>query len=216
MAINLYGYWRSSCTWRVRLVLAYKGLAYRVHPVHLLEGGGQQHQPDHLEKSPLAQVPALEHKGLTLSQSLPIMLYLEDSFASPSVLPAEGAARYQVLEIAEAINAGTQPLQNLEVMQRLSKDFGLSKEQARAFASAYIERGLKGTEKLIRRSRGIYCVGNQFTIADACLIPQLYNARRFELDLDKFPVLLEIETALSKLSILDSAHPDRQPDAVLS
>lgn len=215
MAINLFGYWRSSCTWRVRLVLAYKGLAYNVHPVHLLEGGGEQHLPGHLEKNPLGQVPALEHRGLTLSQSIPIMLYLEEQFTSPSVLPSSEPSRYQVLEIAEAINAGTQPLQNLEVMQRLSRDFELSKEQARSFAAAYIEKGLSGTEKLIRRSRGTYCVGDAFSIADACLIPQLYNARRFELDLDAFPVLLEIEAALSKLTILDSAHPDRQPDAVL-
>ena len=215
MAINLFGYWRSSCTWRVRLVLAYKGLAYNVHPVHLLEGGGEQHQPAHLEKNPLGQVPALEHNGLTLSQSLPIMLYLEERFTSPSVLPSTGSQRYHALEIAEAINSGTQPLQNLEVMQRLSRDFELSKEQARKFAAAYIEKGLRGTKKLIRRSRGTYCVGDTFSVADACLIPQLYNTRRFDLDLDMFPVILEIETALSKLEILDSAHPDRQPDAVL-
>ena len=215
MAINLYGYWRSSCTWRVRLVLAYKGLAYTAHPVHLLEGGGQQHQPEHLEKSPLGQVPAFEHNGFVLSQSLPIMLYLEEKFTSPSVLPKTDKARFEVLEIAEAINSGTQPLQNLEVMQRLSNEFDLTKEQSRAFAAGYIEKGLKATEKFIRRSRGKFCVGDDFSIADACLIPQLYNARRFELDMDKFPVLLEVESALSKLEILDSAHPNRQPDAVL-
>lgn len=215
MAIELYGYWRSSCTWRVRMALAFKGLAYDVRPVHLLEDGGQQHTSAHIEKSPLAQVPVLVHGNLTLSQSIPIILYLEETFTSPTMLPTGLEARYRSLEIAESINAGTQPLQNLEVMQRLQKEFHLEKSDARRFAATYIQRGLAATEKLIRKSRGTYSVGDNFTVADACLIPQLYNARRFSVDMDAFPVLLEVEQALGKLSILDSAHPDRQPDATI-
>ena len=215
MAIELYGYWRSSCTWRVRMVLAFKGLAYKVHPVHLLADGGQQHTPSHKDMNPLAQVPVLKHGELTMSQSVPIMMYLEEACPSPAVLPQDGRARYHALEIAESINAGTQPLQNLEVMQRLQKDFGLEKADARRFASTYIQRGLAATEKLIRKTRGTYSVGDEFSIADACLIPQLYNARRFEVSMDAFPVLLEVEEALEKIERLHSAHPDRQPDAAL-
>lgn len=211
--MELFGYWRSSCTWRVRLVLAYKGLSYDVVPVHLLKDGGEQKSAVHRARSPLSQVPALRIGDEVFSQSLAIISYLEDIYPAPSVLPDSPASRARMFEIAEMINAGIQPLQNLEVMQRLSSMHGLSPEDARAFAKGYIERGLMAVEQRVSGSRGRFCVGDAFSVADACLLPQLYNARRFDIDLAPLANLLEVEQNLLGIEVLQAAHPDAQPDA---
>lgn len=207
--VRLYGYWRSSSTWRVRIGLALKKVAYETVPVHLK--AGQQHSPEHQAKNPLAQVPVLEIDDLRLTQSVAILEYLEERFAEPALLPAETAARARVRELTEVVNSGTQPLQNFGVLKHL----GTTAPDAdpAAWGRHFIERGLAAFETCAARSGGRFSVGDQVTLADLALVPQLYNARRFETDLSQFPTLERIEDTCLSLDAFSESHPDRQPDA---
>lgn len=213
--MKLYNYWRSSASWRVRIALEVKGIAYEYVPVHLLEGGGQQHGEAHRSRNPMRQVPVLEVEegGVVhhLGQSLAICEWLEERFPEPALLPKDSFARAMARQIAESINSGIQPLQNLGVQQHV-KAIGADEK---AWATHWITRGLEAVETLVARSAGRYCVGDQVTIADACLVPQLYAARRFAtVDAERYPSLVRIESALAELPAFRRAHADAQPDAV--
>lgn len=207
--MKLYGYWRSSASWRVRIALNLKGLAYEYVPVHLLREGGEQHAEAHRSRNPMRQVPVLELEGRQLGQSMAILEFLEERHPSPALLPADPFARARVRQLAETINSGIQPLQNLSVLQHVKATGGDEK----AWAVHWITRGMDALEAMARESAGRFLFGDQVTFADVCLVPQLYATRRFPIDVERFPTLLRIEKACAELPAFQAAHADRQPDA---
>ncbi len=209
--MKLYGYWRSSCTYRVRIALALKGVEHEIVPVHLLEGGGQQHAESYRAKNPMAQVPSLElDDGTVLGQSMAILEYLEERYPEPPLLPRDAVARARARQLAEIVNSGIQPLQNLDVMKRL-KHGGI---EPNAWSADVIRRGLEAYAALCATTAGAFSVGDAPSLADCALVPQLYNARRFGSDVAAdFPVLARIDARCAELDAFARAHPDRQPDA---
>lgn len=212
--MTLRGYWRSSCSWRVRIALNLKGLSYETVPVHLLTDGGQQHADDHRALNPMRELPVLIVDGEPLAQSVAILEYLEETYPTPALLPDSPLDRARVRQMAEVINSGIQPVQNLRVMQRLGREFEIEKPGQRAWSKGWIEFGFDALERLVQQYGGRYAFGDALSIADACLIPQLYNARRFDVDLSRYPALLAVESNLIDLPAFVAAHPDQQPDAV--
>jgi len=211
--MKLYTYWRSSCSWRVRIALNLKGLDYELHPVHLVKDGGEQHSEWYREINPQAQLPTLElPDGSHLTQSMAIMMYLDRVHPAVSLLPTEPLLYAKIIGLAEIINAGIQPLQNLSVLQFLNKQ-DPSKELSMSWARGVIQRGLEDLESLVTESTTQFLLTDTSTIAECCLIPQLYNARRFGCDLSKVPRLLKVEQACEKLEAFQLAHPSVQPDA---
>jgi maleylpyruvate isomerase len=211
--MKLYGYWRSSSTWRVRIGLELKGIAYESVPVHLLKG--EQRADGYRDRNPMQQVPLLEFEtgGAVhrLSQSLAILEYLEDSHREPPLLPGDAWARARVRELAELINSGIQPLQNTGVLEHLGR---LAPQVERgAWANHFITRGLTALEALASERAGRFLVGDQLTLADVCLVPQLFMARRFGVDVELFTTLRRVEEACRRLPAFERTHPTRQPDA---
>jgi len=214
--MKLYTYWRSSSAYRVRIALAFKGVAYEPCFVHLLRAAGEQHSPDFRAKNPLGQVPVLEINQddalapALLTQSLAIIEYLEERFPLPPLLPRELLARARVRELAELINSGIQPFQNLSTTAFVA-------EVAPGFDKAlwyqrFIAPGLSSLEARAATTSGRFLVGDEVSVADVLLVPQLYAARRVGLALDGLTSLLRIEAECLKLGAFASAHPDRQPD----
>ena len=208
--MKLYGYWRSSSAWRVRIALEWKGLPWDNVPVHLVQGGGQQHLPEHEARNPMRQVPVLElEDGRHLGQSVAIIEYLEERHPLPPLLPLDPVERAQVRQLVEIVNSGIQPMQNLFVLQRIE---ALGGDKA-AWARDAISRGLGALERLARPWAGQFLVGDQLSLAELFLVPQLYNARRFGCDLQAWPTLLDVESRCVGLPAFQRAHPDAQPDA---
>lgn len=213
--LTLYSYWRSSSSWRVRIALAWKRLAYEYVAVHLLKEGGEQHQRAFRALNPMEQVPVLGvregSRSLHLRQSLAIIEYLEERWPAPPLLPSERGERAQARALAELVNSGIQPLQNLGVLQHVRDALG---GDERAWAAHWVGRGLEALEQAVRESAGTYCVGDAVSYADLCLIPQLYSARRFGVEVDAYPTLTAIEARCATLDAFREAHAERQSDAV--
>jgi|SRR6478735_3943036 len=214
--MKLFTYWRSSSAYRVRIALAFKGLAYEPQFVHLARAGGEQHDTDFRAKNPLGQIPVLDisaesgEKPVFLSQSLAIIEYLEERFPSPPLLPKDSLARARVRELAELMNSGIQPFQNLTTTNFLS-ELAPDVDKQRWF-DKFIGGGLKVLESRAQGTAGRFLVADAVSIADVLLVPQLYAARRLGLTLDACPTLLRVEAECSKLDGFASAHPDRQAD----
>ena len=210
--MRLYGYWRSSATWRVRIALAWKGLKYEYEPIHL--ANGVQNSDEYMAKNPTRTVPLLEWddgSGLRrLSQSMAILEFLEETHPQPALLPKDPFGRAEARKLAEVVNSGIQPLQNLSVLQRIKNEL---KGDDKAWAAYWIARGLSAFEALVKDTAGAYCVRDEVSYADLCLVPQLYNARRFGCDMKLFPTCVEIEQNCNKLQAFQVAAPDVQPDA---
>jgi len=214
--MKLYSYFRSSCSYRVRIALALKGLAYAYVPVHLLKDGGEQHGDSYRALNAMAQVPTLEieHRpgaAVRLTQSVAICEYLEERFPEPALLPADSLARASVRKCVEIINSGIQPLQNLATMAEVKRLGG----DAAAFSRAANERGLAALEVEAEASLGPYLAGASITLADVFLVPQIFAARRFDVDMSRFPRLSEIDAKLAEHPAFVAAHPSRQVDAAL-
>ena len=213
MTLRLYGAWRSSSTYRVRIGLALKGLVAEQVPVNLV--AGEQFSEHHRARSPLAQVPVLEvdedGRTLRLVQSMAILEWLDERYPDPPFLPPDLAGRARVRALAEHVNSGIQPLQNSYVLKLLKERLpGYERDWARL----HISRGLEGLERAVGDgAAGRFCHGDAPGLADCYLVPQLYNARRFAVDLAPYPTLRRIEEACAALAPFRSAHPDRQPDA---
>jgi maleylpyruvate isomerase len=213
--MKLYNYWRSTCSWRVRIALALKGLPYEYRAVNLVKDGGEQYDLDYVnEINPLSQVPVLELDGegprRRIAQSLAIIEYLEERFPEPALYPTEPWLRARARQLAEMTNAGIQPLQNTPTLRYVREVLGADDH---AWLGHFLGRGLRALERTARETAGTFLVGGQPTVADLCLVPQLYSARRFHVPLDAFPTLLRVEAACTALAPFASTHPDRQPDA---
>ena len=203
---KLFSYWRSSCSWRVRIALAVKGVEYETEAVHLVKDGGQQHSAEFKTRNPMAQIPVLVDDGVSLTQSLAIIEYLEEKHPQPSLLPPDAVGRARARAIAETIASGIQPLQNLSVLQKIGS------EKKMGWAHDVIESGLAAVEAMVAETAGKYCVGNQVTVADLCLVPQIYNATRFKVDMGQFPTLSKILSNCEELEAFKVSHPNVQPD----
>jgi maleylacetoacetate isomerase len=213
METILHGYWRSSASWRVRLALNLKGIEYATQPVHLVKDGGEQWSDAYRSMNPAGEVPTLQIDGLVLAQSLAIIEYLEETRPEPALMPASPADRAMVRRLAEQVNASIQPLQNLRVLIRLKSEIGASEEAKNAWAHHYIQFGLAAYERILLESAGKYSVGDAVSMADCCLIPQIYNADRFAVDLEPMPTIRRVMANLYELPAVQAAHPDKQPDA---
>ena len=222
-AIRLYGYWRSSCTYRIRIILNVKSISYETVPIHLVRN---EHQTeDHTHRSPMRGVPALEIDGVTLSQSGAIAAYLDETRGGPPLMPRGdtlGAAltRARIRAIVDAIGCDIQPIGNLKVLryvmaQEPPESTKESREAVRdAWSVKWITEGLMGVEALVSLSAGLCCVGDEVTMADAWLIPQLYNAARVGIPVDRLcPTLTRVAAHLATLPAFEQAHPSKQPDA---
>jgi len=208
----LHAYWRSSASYRVRLALAAKRLAYRIVPVNLL--ASEQTAEPHIQRSPTGYVPALVVDGVAYFESVAILELLDELYPDPPIYPREPFARCRVRALVEIINAGVQPLQNLNVLKHLPGDTA----SRNAWAKHYIEKGLAAFERARVANEaagfvGAFSFGASLTAADLVLVPQLTAARRFGVDLAPFPALVRAETSALALPGLDAALPERQPDA---
>jgi len=177
----LYSYWRSSCSWRVRIACKIKGVDYEYKAVHLVKDGGQQLTNEHAAINTLKQVPAMQIDGITICQSSAIIEYLEETRSGPPLLPADPLQRAKVREICAMIGADIQPIQNLRVLRKV---MGMVSEEQKqltkaAWGAHWINNGFKALEQVLLKSAGKYCVGDELTMADLFIPPQVYNANRF-------------------------------------
>ena len=213
---TLYTYYRSSAAYRVRIALNLKGMPYTAVPVHLVKDGGQHRSAAYRARNPQALVPAFElEDGTVLTQSLAIMEYLDEVQPEPALLPADAIGRARVRALAQAIACDLHPVNNLRVLQYLSQQLGISAEQKDAWYRHWVDTGLQGLEALLadHPSTGRFCHGDTPTLADCCLVPQLYNARRFQCPLDAYPTIQRIAAACETLPAFQQAAPEVQPDA---
>ncbi len=211
----LHSYWRSSAAYRVRIGLNLKGLRYDIAPVHLLRDGGEQRKPEFVAHNPQKLVPVLQHGKRMLRQSLAILEYLDEMWPEPPLLPATARERQRVRALAQVMASDIHPLNNLRVMQYFEHEWGVPQPERESWIRHWIEDGFEAFESLLQNhpATGHFCDGHAPTIADCCLIPQVYNARRFGVDLTPYPTILRIEEACLALPAFDAARPERQPDA---
>lgn len=212
--LTLYTYWRSSAAFRVRIALHLKGLPFDSVPVHLVRDGGEQHAPAYAARNPQRLVPALTHGDVVLTQSLAIIEYLDEVFPAVPLLPAEPQSRHRARALAQLVACDIHPLGNLRVLQYLEQELQLPTDSRTLWLSRWIGDGLSAFETLVAQAdRGDFCVHSAPTLADCALVPQLYNARRFGVDLAPYPNVLRIEAACMDLPAFRVAAPERQPDA---
>ena len=213
--MQLYSYFRSSAAYRVRIALNVKGLPYDTVPVHLLKDGGQQLKPDYVRLNPQALVPVLVDGSTVLTQSMAIIEYLDETHPQPPLLPATPAARARVRALAQGIACDIHPLNNLRVLRYLKRELDVPDDARDAWYRHWVQTGLLALERMLADSpdTGTYCHGDTPTMADACLVPQLFNARRLDCDLSAMPTILRIDAACQALPAFAGAAPENQPDA---
>lgn len=213
--MKLYNYFRSSASYRVRIALNLKGLPYEYVPVHLTRDGGRQFAPEYRSLAPEALVPVLLDGDATVHQSLAIVEYLEETHPSPPLLPADALGRASVRAIALDIACDIHPLGNLRVLKHLAATFGLPKEGTDAWVAHWIGLGFDALERRLAQSptRGAFCHGDAPTLADVALVPQVFNARRFGVDMARYPTLAAIDARCGALPAFADAAPAKQIDA---
>lgn len=211
--LTLYTYWRSSAAYRVRIALALKELTASQIPVHLLKDGGQQKSESYRELNPAMLVPTLQHNDLTLNQSLAIIEYLDAAFPQHPLLPSEPAKAAVVRALALDIACDIHPLNNLRVLQYLTGTLGLSDQQKTDWILHWLRQGFTALEQRLTQTAGLYACGDTVTLADVCLVPQVYNALRFQLDLTPFPHITRIYQQCMTLPAFVAAAPEQQADA---
>ena len=221
MSLRLYTYWRSSAAFRVRIALALKGLDYESVPKHLLRDGGEQLKADYLALNPQGLVPALADDGFVIPQSLAICEYLDEMHPEPRLLPGPARDRATVRGMAMAVACDTHPLNNLPVLGYLRREFGADDAAVNRWVAHWIDRGFSALERWVATVPGApatagehrHCYGTQVTLADVCLVPQMFNARRFAVDASPYPRLVAICAHLEAQPAFIAARPDNQPDA---
>ena len=213
--MKLHTYFRSSAAYRVRIALELKGLVWQAVPVHLLRHGGEQHQPDYLAINPAGRVPTLVDDEQVLTQSLAIIEYLDETHPAVPLLPADAPGRARVRAIAQTIACDIHPLNNLAVLQYLTRELGVDDAHKTAWYRHWVESGLAVVERLLAEhpATGAFCHGDGPTVADCCLVPQVYNARRFACDLSAMPTIGRIVERCESLEAFRRAAPEAQADA---
>ena len=213
--MKLHGYYRSSASYRVRIALNLKHLHADTAYVHLSRNGGEQFMPAFSSLNPQHLLPVLEDDGAVLTQSLAIIEYLDETQTGQKLLPAEAPGRARVRQLAMVCACDIHPLNNLRVLNYLTGPLALSQEQKNAWYQHWTHLGLAALEAELASSphTGLFCHGDTPTLADCCLVPHLFSARRFEVDLSPFPALVRIDAVCAQLPAFQLAHPSRQPDA---
>lgn len=212
--LTLYTYFRSSAAYRVRIVLALKSLDYQQVAVHLLRNGGEQRAPGYLAINPQGLVPSLRHDDAALTQSMAICEYIDEVWPEPALLPRAPLQRAYVRSLMAAIACEIHPLNNLRVLDYLTGTLHIAEPDKLTWYRHWVEEGFGAVQRMIESHgyAGRYCCGDEPGLGDAFLIPQIFNARRFEVDLQPFPRLVAIDQACAELAAFQAAHPDRQPD----
>lgn len=213
--MKLHTYYRSSASYRVRIALNLKGLAAEEHYVHLSKNGGEQFGPAFDSLNPQHLLPVLEDEGLVLPQSLAIIEYLDETRPGAPLLPADARGRARVRALSQAIAADIHPLNNLRVLKYLAEELQVDPDRKNAWYRHWVGLGLAALERQLagHPATGRFCHGDTPTMADCCLVPQLYNARRFECDLSAYPTLLAIDAHCAQLPAFADARPEVQPDS---
>jgi maleylacetoacetate isomerase len=210
--MRLYSYYRSSAAYRVRIALELKGLDYDYVPVNLLRA--QQKSGDYLQKNPQGLVPAMETgEGGLIAQSVAIMEWLEETHPEPALLPADPLSRAMVRSMVNSIACDIHPINNMSVTNYLQNPLGVSPEQVHEWYAMWVDRGFEAIEKKLQARRGSCCFGDLPGMADACLVPQVYNALRFNIAMDRYSNILQVWEYCNTLQPFVRAHPDAQPDA---
>ncbi|MGQ8367415.1 maleylacetoacetate isomerase [Glaciecola sp. 1036] len=217
MSIQLYGYWRSSASYRVRIALNLKKIDYSYIPVHLVENGGMQNSEDYLRLNPSRLVPTFvdDDMDITLNQSLAIIEYLDEKYPTTEpLLPQYPQDRARVRMLSQDLACDIQPLANLRVLNKLKQDFNADNDQVQSWGKYWIEKGFTGLSKKLETRAGKFAYGFAVTMVDVCIVPQVYNAIRFGVDLGQFPIINKVYNNCMALDAFQKAAPDNQPDAV--
>jgi maleylacetoacetate isomerase len=210
--VKLYTYFRSSAAFRVRIALNLKGIAYKPVFVHLPKG--EHRAADYAKVNPQALLPTLElDDGTRLSQSLAIIEYLDEIHPNTPLIPREGKARARVRSLSYLVTSEIHPINNLRVLQHLKRSLGQSEEQVNAWYRHWIADGLAKLEAELASNKGKFCHGDAPTMADCCLVPQIFNAKRYQSDLAPYPQTMRVFEACMQLEAFDRAQPSKQPDA---
>jgi maleylpyruvate isomerase len=210
--VQLYSYFRSSAAYRVRIALNLKGMGFDTIPIHLQKDGGINRKPEYRAINPLMRVPTLKlDSGELLTQSLAIMEYLDEIHPQPPLLPSDPLDRAKVRAMALLIACDIHPLNNVGPLRYLKRELGQDQAKIDAWYHHWILEGFDALETMLRP--GPYSFGSQVTIADICLVPQVANARRLKVPLERFPKIVDVEAACLKLPAFDKARPENQPDA---
>ncbi|AEP30410.1 maleylacetoacetate isomerase [Brumicola nitratireducens] len=216
MSLKLYGYWRSSASYRVRIAMHLKQIDFDYVPVHLVKDGGEQRSAAYSSMNPSMLVPTFvdEDEDIVLNQSLAIMEYLDDKYPNtPALLPSHTLDKARVRALAQDIACDIQPVTNLRILEGLKSDFSASSEQTQAWCSKWITQGFTALEKRLATRSGKYCYGYDVTLADVCLVSQVYNALRFKVDMQRFPLIQKIYDNCNELEAFQKAKPEAQTDA---
>ena len=210
--MKLYSYFRSSAAYRVRIALNLKGIAYETVPVHLVKDGGRNKRPEFRAINPQMRVPVLvTPAGDNLIQSLAIIEYLDETYPDPALLPKDAIARAKVRALADLVACDIHPLNNIGALRYLKNTMGQEQSAIDAWYHHWVVSGFEALEALVEPSP--YACGKQVTLADICLVPQVYNARRLKVPLEKFPKIVGVDAACLALPAFDRARPENQPDA---
>lgn len=211
--MKLYGYWRSSASFRVRLALYLKELEFEYHPVHLVKDGGEQHTPEYRKLNPAGLVPTFVDDKVTLNQSLAIIEYLDERYEQHPLLPSATVDKARARALAYDLACELQPVTNLRVLKYLTGELNCSDEQRNDWIHHWVHQSFTAFEQRLTETAGDYCYGDSVTLADICLLPQVYNAERFKVPLDNYPTLTAVHDRLQELNAVQQARPENQPDA---
>lgn len=218
--LKLYGYWRSSAAYRVRVALNYKGLEAEQVSVHLVKEGGEHHKADYAKLNPQQLVPTFidtdsddVNDEFVLSQSIAIIEYLDEKYPEMALLPQNIQHRAIVRSMAMSIACEMHPLNNLKVLRYLAKELNVDDDAKSAWYHHWIHEGFNALEKQLEKHAGQFCFGDSVTLVDLCLIPQVYNANRFNVDLLPYPNIVRITRNCNELDAFIDATPDNQTDA---
>lgn len=215
MSIVLYSYFRSSAAFRVRIALNIKAIDYQIRPIHLVNEGGQQNQSEYMKLNPQGLVPVLQVDEQIISQSSAIIEYLEETYPNPALLPESASDRAYVRSLAQIIACDIHPLNNLRVLKYLQNNFAVNDDAKQAWYHHWIKKGFTSFEQRLRENEnnGLFCFGYTPGIADAFLIPQVYNAIRFNVDMQPYPLIKGINDNCMPQTEFANAAPENQPDA---